>query len=167
MKEKIEHLYTDEQLQWYISQYNEVLRFLKVTWKFDLDDEIVDIKRWLIFDRNKRIYRDYLDYIHRPIKEMLWKQWWINCIKFTLKNWKDFVIADVDRKTPKLPEWVHSIEYYVDELKSYSYHDSLLTYRDKVYEVLSKIKMAEYDHFNSKEYLSKKQKADMFSLLNN
>ena len=72
MKEKIDHLYTQEELQRYILQYNEVLKYLKVTWKFDLNDEIVDIKRWLIFDKNKRIYRDYLDCIHKPIKEMLY-----------------------------------------------------------------------------------------------
>lgn len=167
MKEKIDHLYTQEELQRYILQYNEVLKYLKVTWKFDLNDEIVDIKRWLIFDKNKRIYRDYLDCIHKPIKEMLWKQWGINCIKFKLKNWKEFVIADVDKLTPKLPVWVHSIEYYLSELQNYPYHDSLSTYRDKVYEVLAIIKMKEYEHFNSQKYLSKKQKADMFSLLNN
>lgn len=165
MKEKLKHLYAGHELKTYINQYNRVFDLLKVTGNFDPDDKIVDLKRGLVFDGWENIFWDYLDFVHNPVMKTLWKESAYCCIRFILKSWKTVTIAELENVSQKLPQWIHSIEEYAQDVKNYLYGNTCSTYADKVYDILWEIRAQEHEYFHSKAYLDKVQKVNMFELL--
>ena len=170
-----EHLYSRDQLKRCIKKFNEILKYLKVTWKFDLDDEIVDIKRGIV-NENNSVYRDYLDFIHTPVKEYLFdnkidcdrnfRLWmitnWIHCIKFILKNGKELVIAET--QNDNLPEWIHWWWEYANDLKKIK-TDWGISYYEIVLNILWEIWVKEHKFFHSPEYLNNLKTVDIAQAL--
>ena len=160
--EKIEHLYSQNQLEWFLDEYNEVLKYLKLTWEFWVNDKIVGLKRWLFFSKSDSVFWDYLDAVHKPAKQLLGKKWWLHCIKFVLDNWKEVIIAELEKPGQKLPAWMHSLEEYIWKLKNTAWE----RYIPDIFKTLWTIKTNEFEYFNSKEYKDKQKKTDMFAILN-
>ncbi len=164
MEKGLDHLYTTKELDLYLKLYNEVFDYLKLVGNFWLNDKIIDIKRWLIFDDSEQYFWDYLDETHEPVKKMLGEYWWFHCIKFVLNNWSEFILAENPSET--LPKWVHSIQEYIWELDKYQSFDTNSTYTTKIFNKLWEIMALEHEYFRSEKYLSRKQKSDMFYVLN-
>lgn len=155
--QEMEHMYTDEELKWYISKYNEILRYLSVTWEFDVDDKITNIERWLVKIWWWEVYWDYLDFIHASIKwdlvDLEEYDKMLHCIKFTLESWKTFVLSEEDRQN--LPSWIHCLGEYIKDLSAAKSWDK--TYLDIVQNILHDIASHECEHFSSPEYQKQKQ----------
>lgn len=172
----IEHFYSREQLQRYLNKFNDIFEYLKVTWNFDLNDEIVDVKRGIV-NENDSIYRDYLDFVHKPVKLALFDNkinrdkdfafWlltkWIHCIKFILKSGKELIIAETENKD--LPKWVHGWGEYASQLKNIKKMNSDKSYYDMVLSILSEIGVDEHDYFHSPEYLNHLKTVDIAQAL--
>jgi len=159
--EKIEHLYSKSQLNNILKYYNEIFKYLKVTWHFWVDDKIVDIKRWFVFDDSEKLFWDYLDYIHTPIKKALWKEWWLSCVKFILNNWKEVVIVEHNEDHKEIPEGLHNMEEYLSELGKLVWDK----YTTAVLNILGQINVLEYEYFHSKKYQTKQAKHNILSIL--
>lgn len=151
-------------LRWYISKYDTVLGYLKLTWKFGTDDKVVDVKRWLVFHDGDSLFWDYLDATHEPAKKELEKQW-LNCIKLVLNNWKEFVFAEINSLSQKLPNWVHSIEEYTRELDEFGNPYDPNSYSNRLYDVMAEIRVAEHEYFASLDSQEKQRKMDLLKTL--
>jgi len=157
-------LNNNPKLRRYIWKYNDVFKILKLTWRFWIDDKIVDIKRWLVFEDGDRVFWDYLDSTHIPVEKVFWKNW-LNCIKFILNNWKEVTVAELLNSTQKLPDWIHSIESYVKDLDVFWDPYAPNSYKNRVYNILWEIRVAEHEYFSSIGSQTEQKKAELIKLL--
>lgn len=159
-------LNNDPKLNRYIWKYNDAFQYLKLTGNFWIEDKIVDIKRWLIFDDGKSFFWDYLDSTHAPIKNGVGNKW-VNCIKFILNNGKEITVAEIINTAQKLPQWICTIEWFVDKLDAFWDSYSLNSYKNKVYDILWEIRVAEHEYFLSRNEQEKQRSAELINLLCN
>ena len=153
----IEHMYTDNDLQWYIWRFNDILNLLTVTGEFDADDKIVNVERWLLNDKWEWVYWDYLDFPHVALK---WKlvddkeyEDLLHCIKFTLQSGKVFILSEDDKKD--LPSWIHGLWEYIKDLSEAKRWN--MNYAEMIQLILQDISSHEYEYFHSDEYQKQRQ----------
>lgn len=129
-----------------------------------MDDKIVDIKRWLVFDDGNSLFWNYLDSTHAPVKKKFWDKG-LHCIKFILNSGKEVVVAEVKKPSQELPEWISSVERFIQDLdKFWDPYDSN-SYRNRVYNILGEIRATEHEYFSSIDVQEKQRRADLIKLL--
>lgn len=159
--EKVEHLYSKPQLDKVLEYYNEILKYLKVTWHFWVEDKIVDIKRWFVFDDSKMSFWDYLDFTHAPVEKSLGKEWWLSCVKFILNNGKEVNVVEHNEGSKEIPEGFYSIDEFLHELEKASLND----YASAVLNILGQLNVFESEYFNSKGYKTRQAEQNILSIL--
>ena len=159
-------LYSGFDLAKIINKYQQLIRFLKLrlgedfvnkTLGTDNDDQIVDIKRWLVEWEN-RMFWDHLCAAHGVVEDEMkygnlkWKfkiNDGVGCTKLIFSSGKEFIFTR--EKPQKCPTWVISLDKFYDELVIFGWVDEFRNLSNEIYRI-------EVNHFNSPGYLDKKSK---------